>query len=126
MAGGGRFDAVDDQLDIDVTYGRAACDGVKHRACDGDAAPQASFVEIGGQAAISTIKTSEDGRGVIVRIFNPTTKRSAVSVKPHFEYAKAARVDLEEQPLEKLTPNAKSQVSFALKAKEVASLKFEF
>ncbi len=90
---------------------------------------EASFIQILPRAiALSTIKPSEDGRALIVRIWNPAT-RDIPEAKLHF-YRRPARVALvnlaEDNVLEELSILPDDKVSFSLPAKRIATVRVEF
>lgn len=85
---------------------------------------EARFLEIGQPAAVSTIKGSEDGKAIIVRIWNPTEKAVTVPIRPSFAFRKAARTDFLEKPEEPLAPSKKG-VRIRLGRKQVATVRFD-
>lgn len=90
---------------------------------------EGSFVQILPHAvALSTIKPSEDGRGMVVRVWNPATS-DILEARLSF-YRRPARVALvnlaEDSVVEELVVAEDGEVSFALPAKRLATLKLEF
>ncbi len=89
----------------------------------------ASFVEIQPeQIALSTIKPSEDGLAVIVRIWNPS-EQTLAGAKLRF-YRQPARIRLtnlaEDTYLEELEPDTAGWTAFNLPARRIATLRVEF
>ncbi len=90
---------------------------------------EGSFLEIQPRAiALSTVKPSEDGRAVVVRLWNPATRDiPQARVKLYRLPARASLVNLaEDTTLEELTPDAEGNLTFALPAKRIATLRLEF
>lgn len=85
---------------------------------------EGSFVEVPGAAAVSCIKTSEDGSAVVVRIFNPTTAAAAVTVRPKFLFARAWKANLLETPIEALY-DRDGAIALQLAPKEVFTLRID-
>ncbi len=88
-----------------------------------------SFVEILPRVvALSTIKPSEDGRALILRLWNPAT-RDIPQAKVRF-YRQPSRVSLvnlgEDQIVQELTIAEDGWLSFELPAKRIATLRVEF
>ncbi len=90
---------------------------------------ESSFVQILPRAiALSTIKPSEDGRGLIVRLWNPA-ERDIPEAKVHFyrHPARAALVNLAEDTiLQELTIAEDGGISFPLGHKQIATIRLEF
>jgi hypothetical protein len=89
----------------------------------GDMPPQASLVDISAPAAVSTIKTSQDGRAVIIRIFNPSPRPTSVNIRANFAYKSAWKADLQERPVKRLA--GRRAIRLPLRGKEVATIRFD-
>lgn len=73
---------------------------------------------------ISSIKTSEDGSGWIVRGYNISSQPIQVSLRPWQPFDRASRVNLLEKPQEALSLGQQGEISFRVSAFQVASIKF--
>lgn len=60
-----------------------------------------SLIELDGDVAVSIVKPSEDGKGIIIRLYNPTNDSKTAALKFKFEAKNAAEVDLAENVLQK-------------------------
>ena len=89
----------------------------------GDLPPQASLIEISAPAAISTIKTSQDGCATILRVFNPSPKPVTANIRADFAYKSAWKADLQERPVSRLA--GRRVIRLPLRGKEVATIRFD-
>ena len=91
--------------------------------------PTASFLEILPRVvALSTIKPSEDGQALIVRLWNPAS-RDIPEARLHFYRlpVRVSAVNLAENTiLEELQPDGDGWLTFALAAKRIITLRVEF
>jgi mannosylglycerate hydrolase len=79
------------------------------------AAPaQFSILSVDGDVFVSCTKQSEDGDGVVLRLFNPSEKEVSVSVESHI-YNRMEWVSLAEEPIE--------EQEYVIKAKTYTTLK---
>ena len=72
---------------------------------------------------VETVKRAEDGRGVIVRLYESQRQRGEVTLHTGFDLASAWRVNLLEQSQEELTLNDGNRVSFFVKPYEIVTLR---
>jgi len=73
----------------------------------GDMPLSASFLEITNpNVVVSAFKQSENGKSLILRIFNPTDKEQIAGVKTGFDLESIWECDLAETPLNQLKPTA--------------------
>ena len=75
--------------------------------------------------AVTALKWSEDGEGVVVRVFNPSAKPAKASLTAGVKLAGAALVTLEEELVELLKVKGTS-VDFAVGRKQICSVKLTF
>ncbi len=71
---------------------------------------------------ISAIKMSEDGRGLVVRGWNPMDKPLKVTLRPGKKFARAERVNLAEERLGSLRLGKNGEVVFEAKPHEIVTL----
>jgi alpha-mannosidase len=71
---------------------------------------------------LSALKQSEDGRGFVVRVFNPTSAAVKATLSFARQVSSARRVTLEETPLEALKPSGNS-LAIKLGPKKIATIK---
>ena len=91
----------------------------------GEAPAEARFADVSAPAAVSTIKTSEDGKAVVVRVFNPAVRAAVVAVRPGFAFRSAWKTDLQEKAVERLRVGGNGAAKVRMRAKEVATLRFQ-
>jgi alpha-mannosidase len=85
-----------------------------------------SFIEIyTADFAISTIKTTEDCKGWIVRGYNPTPKPLQVKIKSRQDYSKVWKARLDETPVEKLEIDPEEGIVFNARPNEVVTIRLE-
>ncbi len=95
------------------------------QACShpGDLPQELSFFSIApNDLVLSGMKTAEDGNGIVLRVVNPTTRDQKVTVTAWKPIAAAELVQLNEKPVEKLSP-AGSSVSFAAGPKKIMTVR---
>ena len=73
-------------------------------------------------AVIETIKKAENGRGIIVRLYESLRKRGSVMLRTNFEIAKAVQTNLLEDDL-KILGHSTNQVKLYLKPFEIMTLR---
>lgn len=73
---------------------------------------------------LSTVKTSDDGRAVIVRLVNPLARRVRAVVRLHRPVASVRRTDLREAGGVAL-PHRNGRIPLTLAAKEIVTLRLE-
>jgi alpha-mannosidase len=92
---------------------------------DGILSPKDSFLNIShGSFAISAVKKTEDGRGILVRGYNLTSDPIDVSLDPWVPFRKAEMVNLAEERLRKLKPARDGSVSFPVGGNKIVSVVF--
>ena len=84
-----------------------------------------SFVELYGPIALSTIKVSEDGGAVIVRLWNPLPRKATAKLSLNFSCSGASVCDMMEKPTGELAVTAKGKVTLNIAAKKIVTLRFE-
>jgi len=89
-----------------------------------DLAASGALLGVSAPLAISTIKTAEDGRGLVARVWNPTGRGVQAAVSLGFACRKATRTDLLERPLAVL-PVRGGAVRFKVGPKQIVTLRLE-
>ncbi len=85
----------------------------------------ASFLTVApDEFVISSIKTAEDGRGLIVRGFNITDRPIDVSIKPYLPFKSVRRCRLDETAEDELTIGQDGSLRFSAGAHKIVSLRF--
>ncbi|MBI5301194.1 MAG: hypothetical protein HY868_03585 [Chloroflexi bacterium] len=91
----------------------------------GTLAPTASFIEATPREfVISAIKQAEDRAGLIVRGYNIEEKPVDVRLRLLREFARAARVNLNEEEIAPVDLREGREVALSVRAKEIVTLKF--
>ncbi len=73
----------------------------------GDFPPQYSLIEVEGDPLLfSALKRSSDGKGIVLRVYNPAPREAAASVKLNFKPQRVFRARLDETPVEELAPSS--------------------
>lgn len=89
---------------------------------------QGSFLSVkaadGGPVVLSAFKAAEDGRGFVVRAYEPLGRNARVTIDTGFEIGKATLVNFLEEPKGKVAHKAKS-VTLDLAPWKVISLRLE-
>jgi alpha-mannosidase len=116
-------DTVKEGVDLNVPLVAA-----KTAASGGRLPSQGSFLTVkaadGGPVVLSAFKSAEDGRGFIVRVYEPLGRDARVTVETGFEIAKAELVNFLEEPKGKIAHKAKS-VTMDLAPWKIASLRLQ-
>jgi alpha-mannosidase/mannosylglycerate hydrolase len=87
--------------------------------------PEGSLLTVDGPAVLSAIKTAEDGRSVIVRLFNPHPRAIAATLVPGFAYRDARLANVLEQPTrERLKPGAGGKLRLRFAPKQILTVRF--
>lgn len=91
---------------------------------EGTIAPTGQFIKIAGSIVVSTIKTSEDGKGLVMRLYNPDAITRQFSVELICPVRSVWLCDSNEQKIRMISENTRS---FALDAaaKKIISLYIE-
>lgn len=78
--------------------------------------PEISIVQTSAKnVVVETIKLAEDGKGIILRIYEATGKETAVTIMPGFDYCSAYLCDLEENIIEQADLNNIAFTPFEIK-----------
>jgi mannosylglycerate hydrolase len=89
----------------------------------GDLPKKQSFLSVEpANLILSALKRSEDGEGLVLRLFNPTEKTLSGTVKTFRRIRAAHSVTLEEEPVRKLTPKG-SSLRMKVPKKKIVTLK---
>ncbi len=89
----------------------------------GSGPAQRSFVQVEGKGvACSTIKQSEDGKHLVVRLWNTTAQKASARVRLGHEVTQAKKSNLNEKPLEDLEVDRTGFVRAALNPHEIVSI----
>ena len=84
------------------------------------------FLEVAPEnLVLSALKRAENGKGVIVRLFNPTKKRIKGVITAAKTITKARLTNLNEEPGEELTPDD-NKVNVKVGAKKIATLELRW
>jgi alpha-mannosidase len=98
---------------------------VNTRIHDGVIPPKGSFLNVShGAFAISAVKKTEDGRGILVRGYNQTSVPIDVRLDLWVPFRKAELVNLAEERLRKLKPARDGTVSFPVSGNQIVSVVF--
>ena len=93
---------------------------------DGKLPPRQNFVSVTpGAVCMSTIKSAEDGHGMIVRVWNAASEPVDATVRVDVPFTRAHRTDLGERAIESLTPDADGALHLRLRPKEIATVRLE-
>ena len=100
---------------------RAACTALHAGGLPG----QGSFVQTDSpEFVVSTAKMAEDRRGWLVRGYNISSQPVNVRLKTLLKYKRVERVNLNEEFLEQLLPNADHEITLAVRGHEVVTVLF--
>lgn len=89
----------------------------------GDLPPEGSFLRVSPPSvAFSGIKESEDGEGLVVRLWNPLEEALDLVVKAGFPIKEARLLSLEETALEVLEPGGDGALHFPAPPKKIITL----
>jgi alpha-mannosidase/mannosylglycerate hydrolase len=87
--------------------------------------PEGSLLVVDGPAVLSAVKTAEDGRGLIVRLFNPHPRAITATLAPAFAYRDARLTNVLEQPTrERLKPGAGGKLRLRFGPKQILTVRF--
>ena len=87
---------------------------------------QYSFLQIEpANVVLSALKRSEDGKGVVIRVFNPTSAQIDGTLKFGATPRTVEQIDLEEKPVSGLSAKDKS-VAISLAPKKIVTVKVTF
>ncbi|MEM2217692.1 MAG: glycosyl hydrolase-related protein [Thermofilaceae archaeon] len=90
----------------------------------GDLPSQYSLLEVNSDLLLfSALKKSLDGRGFILRIYNPTPREVPASVKLNIKSRRVFRTRLDETPVEELMPS--SELKLKIMPYKVETIKVE-
>ncbi len=78
------------------------------------------------ELVVSAIKQSNDGKGIIVRVYNPLSRAVEASLKPGFAYTKVFVTNLQEEHREQLFLNGNTEepVHIGIRTGEIITLAF--
>ncbi len=92
----------------------------------GSRPPTAQGISVSGEnAVLSAVKQSEDGHGMIVRLYNPTNAVTTGVVRVPFEVESAETVTLQEQPLAPVWVGEDGDISIDIPPKKIVSLRLQ-
>ncbi|MCU0499543.1 MAG: glycosyl hydrolase-related protein [Anaerolineae bacterium] len=80
----------------------------------------------GNGAILSAFKPPQTGRGWIVRLFNPTDQTVEVNLTPYIKPKYVRLVNLVEEPIANLEPDANGTVNIPLAPHKIVTLRFGF
>ncbi|MCC6296156.1 MAG: hypothetical protein IT469_05565, partial [Pseudomonadales bacterium] len=86
--------------------------------------PTGTLLSVSAPLAVSTIKTAEQGRAVIVRVWNPTGRAVTGELRATFGFKRAALTDLLEQPTQRLAVRGRA-VRFAAGPKKILTIRLD-
>ncbi len=89
---------------------------------------QATFVEVEPRSlVVSAVKCSNDGRGLIVRVYNPLSETVTARSQPGVAFVQACMTNLLEQRQELIasTPHHAHTVEVVIRSGEITTLMFE-
>lgn len=91
----------------------------------GDLPQRSGFLHVEpATAVVSALKQSEDGKAVVLRIFNPTSKTVTATILAGSKIRSAQLVTLEEVTVKKLSPQSRS-VKVAMAPKRIVTVKLD-
>jgi alpha-mannosidase len=89
-------------------------------------APDRPLVAVSPRAVVlSALKPAEDGRGLIVRLLNPTDAAHDAVIDLGFEVTRAAAVRLDETPLDQPVSCAGRRLTLTVPAHALRSVRLE-
>lgn len=77
-------------------------------------------------AVLDTVKPSEDGKGYVLRLYDPNNRSTTVSINSDFKIANAYFTDMLENIIEQASVIGKNQIAFRIKPFEIVTLKVLF
>jgi len=84
-----------------------------------------ALVEMPRWLALSTLKVSEDGGAVIMRVWNPLTRKRTATVTANFPFRRASLADSLEKAGKRLSAGGNGKLKLPIGAKEIVTLRFE-
>jgi len=79
----------------------------------------------GENIVLSAFKTSEDGKGIILRIYNPTGEEAIAKLKLNFDYKEFSLAKLSEEKIKPLKPGSDGYFSINVPAFKIMTFKIE-
>ncbi len=93
---------------------------------DGSLPAQATFVEVEPRSlVVSAVKRSNDGRGLIVRIYNPLSETVTAKIQPGVAFVQAYMTNLLEERQELIASTPLHAVEVAIRGEEIRTFMFE-
>ncbi|MCE9612659.1 MAG: hypothetical protein K8T26_00190 [Lentisphaerae bacterium] len=86
--------------------------------------PSGTLLSLCAPLQVSTIKTAEDGKGLVVRIWNPTGAIVKGDLRAAFDFKRAALTDLLEKPVKRLLARGRA-VRLAVGPKKIVTIRLE-
>ncbi|AOL34275.1 mannosylglycerate hydrolase [Geobacillus sp. G4] len=80
------------------------------------------FSQLGGEAVLSTVKQSEDGRGIILRFYNSTPTITTAAFQWNKPFSGVFRANLNEEPLDSLAADECGTFAVEVKPNEVQTV----
>ncbi|KPD01000.1 Mannosylglycerate hydrolase [Geobacillus sp. BCO2] len=80
------------------------------------------FSQLDGAAVLSAVKQSEDGRGIILRFYNPAPKATAAAFQWNKPLLGVFRTNLNEEPLDSLAADECGTFAIEVKPNEVQTV----
>lgn len=102
-------------------YKAPFCSYTRLAAPGGTLPPQGRLIEVPAPLVLSTVKTGEDGRSLVVRVFNPLARKVRATLRPALRVDSASRANLLEVPEVEL-PCAGGAIPLTLGPKQVLTL----
>jgi alpha-mannosidase/mannosylglycerate hydrolase len=100
--------------------------GIRMHHVKNTAPNQTSFLNIdAGDAVVTSIKPSADGKGGVIRLWNPSGKPSATTINPLAEVKYVSLCDLEENETQNLDP-IESKIIITIPPYGLSTVKFSF
>lgn len=106
------------QLNMPLSVAKVSTDG----QIEAKEAAQLMKFDNGGAAVIESIKAAEDGRGIILRVYESTGADCDITLRPNFRFQRASVVDLTENEVTECAVSG-GTISASLKPFEILSIK---
>ncbi len=88
--------------------------------------PEAAFIQVEPKEfVVTTIKQSQDGRGWVIRGYNPLHREITLSVKPWKHFSKVEKVNLAEERINYLKSDKEGKVITRVGSNKIESLLFQ-
>jgi len=84
-----------------------------------------ALVEMPQWLALSTLKVSEDGGAVIMRVWNLLTRKRTAAITANFPFKRASSADSLEKAGKRLSTGGNGRLKLSIGAKEIVTLRFE-